>query len=135
MIGRYQGSCGSSLKRLSNLTLAAVITCNKHGRLRLGHGPIRPGRSARLGCAAKPTDAHDRLVSSTHPMCAYPTSKKVEIFNTIKLFRHIGIHQWYPACDLSAGVSKTILDLFAPAAPATQTATDSEGLPAVIRPA
>ena len=38
---------------------------------------------------------------------------KVEIFNTIQLFRPIGIHQWYPACDLSAGVSKTILDWFA----------------------
>jgi len=38
---------------------------------------------------------------------------KVEIFNTIQLFRPIGIRQWYPACDLSAGVSKTILDRFA----------------------
>ena len=38
---------------------------------------------------------------------------KVEIFNTIQLFRPIEIHRWYPACDLSAGVSKTILDWFA----------------------
>jgi hypothetical protein len=38
---------------------------------------------------------------------------KVEIFNTIQLFCPVGIRQWYPACDLSAGVSKTILDQFA----------------------
>jgi hypothetical protein len=38
---------------------------------------------------------------------------KVEILNTIQLFRPFGIHQWYPACDLSAGMSKTILDWFA----------------------
>ncbi len=38
---------------------------------------------------------------------------KVEIFNTIQLFRPIVIHQWYPACDLSAGMSNFFLDWFA----------------------
>ncbi len=48
-------------------------------------------------------------------------TQKAEIFNTIQPFRPIGIRQWCPACDLSAGVSETISDRSAVPSPETGT--------------